>query len=377
MGCTASRGKVKPKPPRLELPQSEGASLLRPATASTAPSALASPVIRWKRGHLIAQGAYGSVHQALNVDTGQIYALKRLTLSPEPAKRQKEITKLRREFLTLQELSHENLLKYLQVDVEPDQSAVNLVLEYAPGGSVLSILSRTQQCEEGMIRQYTRQLLQGVAYLHRQGVIHRDIKCSNILVDASGKIKIADFGSCRRVATEQEESTSCTSLAGSPYWMAPEVTRRIGHSFPADIWSVGCAVIEMISRRAPWSDISTNSKEVLQLISRTQSAPAYPSAISVECRAFLDCCLQVNPDRRATADQLLTHCFITGSRINTEELRSLDWSRPESSEFLPQISLKSKFNSPVLKSTKTRRANVFFCKSLLASPKLSSPGSPL
>lgn len=308
------------------------------------------------------------MYQALNVDTGQIYALKRLTLSLESGKRLKEIAQLRREFLTLQELCHENIVKYLQVDVEPDQSAVNLVLEYVPCGSVLSILSRTQQCEEGMIRQYTKQLLQGVAYLHRQGVVHRDIKCSNILVDASGKIKIADFGSCRRV-TELDESAACKGLAGSPYWMAPEVARRAGHSFSADIWSVGCAVIEMIARRAPWSDISTNCKEVLELISKTQGPPAYPKGISTECRVFLDCCLQVNAERRATADQLLSHCFLTGSRITAEELQALDWNRPASTQSLPHISLKAKLLSPVLRS---RRTNIFFCQSLLASPKPSS-----
>lgn len=349
---------MKPKPPRLELPLSERPSLLRPATESTAPSAHASPIIRWKRGHLLKQGVCGSVYEALNVDTGQIYALKRLTLSIDPEKRLKEIAKLKREFLTLQELSHENIVKYLQVDLEPDQSAVNLVLEYVPCGSVLSVLCCTQQCEEGMVRRYTEQLLRGLAYLHRRGIIHRDIKCSNILVDASGTVKIADFSSCIRVLGE-EETALRRNLAGSPYWMAPEVAQRVGHSFPADIWSAGCAVIEMISRRAPWSDISANSKEVLELICCAQGPPAYPDSITVECRAFLDCCLQVKPEKRATAEQLLTHCFITGHRMQTNCRRT---------ESLPLISLRSKLNSPILRSAKAN-SNIFFSRSLLTSLK--------
>lgn len=364
MGCLASRTKVKPKPPKLNLPLSERPSIARPATGSTAPSTHSSPIIRWKRGHLLKQGTYGSVYQALNMDSGQIYALKRLILSVDPEKRLKEINRLKREFQTLQDLCHENIVKYIQVDIEPDQSAINLVLEYVPCGSVLTILSRTQQCEEGMVRIYTKQLLQGVAYLHSKGIIHRDIKCSNILVDAYGKIKIADFGSCRKVSADQEEPAMCKNLAGSPYWMAPEVARRVGHSFPADIWSVGCAVIEMISRRAPWSDVSTNCKEVLELVSR--GPPAYPLCASAECRDFLDCCLLVNPERRYTAEQLLMHCFITGGRIPSavSNLRHTD--------SLPLISLKSKFNSPVLLSAKAHRSNFFFNKSVLTSPLTSN-----
>lgn len=361
MGCASSQGKVKAKPPRLELPPSLPPSLGRPTTGSTAPSAVATPVIRWKRGDQIAQGAYGSVYQALNVDSGEIYALKRLTLSVDLEKRQKEISKVWREYLTLHELSHENIVKYLYLDIDSDQKAINLVLEYVPCGSVLSILSRTPQCEEGMIRQYTKQLLQGVAYLHSKGIVHRDIKCSNILVDASGKIKIVDFSSCRKVTGEQEETQASKSLAGSPYWMAPEVARRVGHSFPADIWSVGCAVIEMLARRAPWSDVSVNSQEVVDIISKTQRPPVYPEAISVQCKAFLDRCLQVSPERRSTAKKLLSHCFITGGELSPEEQQDFD------SELPPTISLKSKFNSPVLKSVKTHRANIFFSRSIRPS----------
>lgn len=357
MGCLASRSKVRQKPPRLDLPLSERPSLLRPATESTGLSAHTSPVITWKQGQLLKQGVCGSVYQALNVNTGQIYALKRLTLSIDPERRLKEIAKLKREFSMLQELNHENIVKYLQVEVEPDQSAINLVLEYVPCGSVLTILCRTLQCEEGMVRTYTKQLLRGLAYLHSRGIIHRDIKCSNILVDAIGRVKITDFSSCIKVSGDKEEPAIRRKLAGSPYWMAPEVARRVGHSFPADIWSAGCAVIEMISRRAPWSDVSTNSKEVLELIGGAQGPPAYPDSITVECRAFLDCCLQVKPEKRASADQLLTHCFITGDKV-------------QRTESLPLISLRSKLNSPVLRSAKAR-PNIFFSRSLLTSLKTS------
>ncbi|KAG1359054.1 hypothetical protein COCNU_08G005000 [Cocos nucifera] len=125
-----------------------------------------------------------------------------------------------------------------------EEDTLNIFLEFVPGGSISSLLGKFGSFPESVIRTYTKQLLQGLEYLHQNGIIHRDIKGANILVDNKGCIKLADFGASKQVA-KLATMNAAKSMKGTPYWMAPEVILQTGHSFSADIWSVGCTVIEM------------------------------------------------------------------------------------------------------------------------------------
>ena len=101
-------------------------------------------------------------------------------------------------------------------------------------------------------------MLEGLNYLHMNNIIHRDLKCANILVDNNGIIKLSDFGASKKIIDQfvqeniDKEFVS-KSVKGSPYWMAPEVINKTGHSMQADIWSLGCCVIEMLTGKPPWS----------------------------------------------------------------------------------------------------------------------------
>jgi serine/threonine protein kinase len=100
-------------------------------------------------------------------------------------------------------------------------------------------------------------MLEGLKYLHINGIIHRDLKCANVLVDNMGVIKLSDFGASKRIihdySDDFDETKLSKSVKGSPYWMAPEVIKRTGHAKPADIWSLGCCVLEMLTSKPPWS----------------------------------------------------------------------------------------------------------------------------
>ena len=130
-----------------------------------------------------------------------------------------------------------------------------------------------------MIRKYTEQLLLGLEYLHQNNIVHRDIKCANILVDNGGTVKLTDFGASKRLQTNSiyEGYELSKSLKGSPYWMAPEVASQKGHSYPADIWSLGCMIIEMITGQPPWSEFSSRSNEVIRLITTEKRVPKIPN----------------------------------------------------------------------------------------------------
>ncbi len=122
-----------------------------------------------------------------------------------------------------------------------------------------------------------------------------------------GVIKLSDFGASKRIiqtldlkSKGKEESLS-RSVIGSPYWMAPEIVQRTGYGKPADIWSVGCCVIEMLTSKPPWSEHGKDAKAIMNLIKDHQGSPKYPDNISTECRQFLDYCFERDQVKRPTA----------------------------------------------------------------------------
>jgi serine/threonine protein kinase len=94
-----------------------------------------------------------------------------------------------------------------------------IYLEYVSGGSIHKLLQEYGAFKEPVTRNYTRQILSGLAYLHNQNTVHRDIKGANILVDTHGIVKLADFGMAKHITAQ----SFLQSFKGSPYWMAPEV----------------------------------------------------------------------------------------------------------------------------------------------------------
>lgn len=267
--------------------------------------------IRWRKGEIIGCGAYGRVYMGMNLDSGELLAIKQVLIaanSSSKAKAQSQIQELEEEVKLLRNLSHPNIVRYLGTARE--DNALNILMEFVPGGSIASLLGKFGSFTEPVIRMYTKQLLLGLEYLHNNGIMHRDIKGANILVDNKGCIKLADFGASKKVV-ELATVTGAKSMKGTPYWMAPEVVRQTGHSLSADVWSVGCTVIEMATGKPPWSE---QFQEVAALfhIGTTLSHPPIPDQLSSAAKDFLHKCLEKEPNLRPTATELLKHPFIVG-----------------------------------------------------------------
>jgi serine/threonine protein kinase len=132
------------------------------------------------------------------------------------------------------------------------------------------------------------------------------------LVDNKGTIKVSDFGASKLLVEDGKAMTTGfnKSMVGSPYWMAPEVVSRIGHGKPADIWSLGCCVVEMLTSKPPWHEVGTDPIVILDVIKNTDDIPKIPEHVSKECRGFLEYCFCRNPFERAKADELLYHPFV-------------------------------------------------------------------
>eukprot|EP00743_Colponemidia_sp_Colp-15_P007389 GILK01007982.1.p1 GENE.GILK01007982.1~~GILK01007982.1.p1 ORF type:complete len:666 (+),score=101.11 GILK01007982.1:82-2079(+) len=266
----------------------------------------------WKKGDLIGEGAYGRVYRGLNQKTGQFMAVKQLKIDGNLATYSKQLAALQREISTFNGLDHPHIVRYIGAQKDEDDDSICIFMENMPGGSIAQLLVRFGPFSETVIRKYTKQILLGLQYLHSKGIVHRDVKGANMLVDADGTVKVADFGASKQIEELLSMSDGFKSIKGSVYWMAPEVMTQAGHGRRADIWSVGCTVIEMATAAHPWPDYPTYVTALFQ-IANAAGPPPFPDFLSNDAKDFICLCCNRDPKSRPRAAELLNHPFITNS----------------------------------------------------------------
>lgn len=268
----------------------------------------------WMKGDLIGEGSFGSVYLALHAVTGELMAVKQVEL-PNVAKgtegdkkKNAMIIALKQEIDLLQGLQHPHIVQYL--GTSSDEDHLNIFLEYVPGGSIAGMLKQYNTFQEPLVRNFTRQILEGLTYLHNRNIIHRDIKGANILVDNRGMVKISDFGVSKKTNFNGMNSApgTRTSLQGSVFWMAPEVVRQSGQSLKSDIWSVGCLIVEMFTGSRPFPSMTT--LQTLFAVGSNNEKPSIPDSVSKEARDFLGKTFEIDHNRRPGADELLRERFL-------------------------------------------------------------------
>eukprot|EP00249_Psilotum_nudum_P022750 c28631_g1_i2 orf=709-3417(-) len=280
-----------PMSPRPLLPRSPGRA--EPAVSSG----------KWIKGQLLGSGSFGKVYRGIHSETGDMCAIKEVELVSDDPKSKESAKQLEQEIAMLSTLRHPNIVHYKGSEMVGDN--LYIYLELVSGGSIYRLVKEFKRLKEPVIQRYTRQILQGLHYLHSKNTVHRDIKGANILVDHDGRIKLADFGMAKHV----EKEASPLSFKGSPYWMAPEVIMQnnTGYEFAVDIWSLGCTVIEMVTGKPPWSEYE--GVAAMFKVTRCDSPPI-PNSFSSKGKDFVRLCLQKNPAERPTAAMLLEHAFV-------------------------------------------------------------------
>ncbi|KAL5715285.1 mitogen-activated protein kinase kinase kinase [Ranunculus cassubicifolius] len=280
------------------------------SSTTTDPMYVISPSARfkrniksWTKGSLLGSGSFGTVFEGLS-DDGFFFAVKEVSLLDQGSQARQSIYQLEQEISLLSQFEHENIVQYLGTD--KDEEKLYIFLELVTKGSLAQTYQK-YNLQDHHVSAYTRQILHGLMYLHDRNVVHRDIKCANILVDANGSVKLADFGLAK--ATKLNDVKSCK---GTAFWMAPEVVNRkgSGYGLAADIWSLGCTVLEMLTRQIPYSHL-----EGMQALFRIGKGepPPIPNSVSKTARDFILRCLRVKADDRPTAAQLLEHPFVKRS----------------------------------------------------------------
>ncbi|MCO5569210.1 hypothetical protein L7F22_061703 [Adiantum nelumboides] len=265
------------------------------------------PLPPWLPCSPLGSGSFGHVSLAFNLRDHTLFAVKSaLSASSQ------ELLSLQNELHILQSLHSPFIIQCLGAEFNPSTngklqpSVRSLFLEFMEGGNLADALK--QSCSEEMrIRRFTHSILQGLAYLHANGVVHCDIKSQNILIGSSG-VKIADFGMARKLG---EASLMDGNLRGTPLWMAPEVALGEEPMPASDIWSLGCTVVEMLQGSPPWGHASSLAAALFKVGCSSQ-IPPLPASISAQAEGFLLKCLQRDSKARWTAGELLKHPFVCG-----------------------------------------------------------------
>ncbi|XP_050204769.1 mitogen-activated protein kinase kinase kinase 18 [Mercurialis annua] len=261
----------------------------------------------WTRGQTIGHGSTATVSVATSPQSDVVFAAKSTELS------QSEF--LQREQKILSSITSPYIVSYKGYDITKENNTVmyNLFLEYMSGGSLTdSIRANGGRLKESVIGNYTCQIVEGLNYLHSNGIVHCDIKSSNILVGDTG-VKIADFGCAKRVAETAER------IGGTPMFMAPEVARGEKQGFESDMWGLGCMIIEMASGCLPWAN-ADDPVSAMYRIGFSDDSPEIPSWLSEEAKDFAGKCLRRDAKQRWTAQQLLNHPFLE-KFINSKQIQ--------------------------------------------------------
>ena len=312
-------------------------------------SSATNVTMRWQQGQFVGGGTFGSVYAAINLDTGVLMAVKEIRLQ-DPQLIPTIVKQIGDEMGVLAVLDHPNIVSYYGIEVHRDK--VYIFMEYCSGGSVAGLLEHGRIEDETVIMVYALQMLEGLAYLHQAGIVHRDIKPENVLLDHNGVIKYVDFGAAKIIARQGKtlmavEATPIPphktdrqvdgkgpnnatglprgnaqkSMTGTPMYMSPEVIRgdvpatsNSRHSGAADIWSLGCVILEMSTGRRPWSTLD-NEWAIMYNIAQG-NAPQMPAdeQLSEAGVDFLKRCFERDPAKRSSAAELLQHQWIIDIR---------------------------------------------------------------
>lgn len=248
------------------------------------------------------------VQKRVGKERGQLFAMKILRKSHLVRRRQIERTRTERKVLSV--VNHPFIMKLHYAFQTPDK--LYLVLDYCPGGELFFHLSRFRRFPERVARFYAAELLLALGHLHKRGIIYRDLKPENVLLDAEGHVKLGDFGLAK--AGIQHACEGATSMCGTPEYMAPEVLAQQGHGFCVDYWGLGMLVYEMMTGLPPWY-----TTDRTRLFRRLRSAPLdIPTYFSQSSAACVSALLERNPRRRLG---------VTGIRAAMEHefFRSISW----------------------------------------------------
>ncbi|KAI2642816.1 kinase-like protein [Xylaria nigripes] len=283
----------------------------------------------------LGEGAGGAVTRCQLKGGTTIFALKVITTNPNPDVKKQ----IMREINFNKECASDHICRYYGAFVDPATATISIAMEFCEGGSLDSIYKEVKKLGgrtgEKVLGKIAEGVLRGLTYLHGKKIIHRDIKPSNILLCRNGEVKLCDFGVSGDFGTKGEANT----FIGTSYYMAPERITGKSYTINSDVWSTGVTLLEVAQHRFPFPADGTEMQPkaglidlltyiVRQPIPKLKDEPDAKIFWSDSFKYFIVCCLEKDPNRRATPWRMLEHPWMTemrNKRVNIRKYLSQVW----------------------------------------------------
>ncbi|XP_019352459.1 serine/threonine-protein kinase MARK1 isoform X1 [Alligator mississippiensis] len=262
-------------------------------------------------GKMINKGSFAKVMEGLHILTGEKVAIK--VIDKKKAKQDSYVLKnMKREPRIHQMIKHPHVVQLYET-LETENSYY-MVMELCLGGDLMDRICDKKKLEEKEVRKYTQQIMAAVEHLHRHGIVHRDLKIENFLLDENNNIKIVDFGLSNAIKFEGLSQELLNTQCGSPAYAAPELLAHKNYGPKVDVWSIGVSMFAMLTGTLPFTVEPFNIKQLHQKMVTGEISPIPPD-ISPGAVHFIHSLLEPDPARRpsvkeAMKDKWLNEGFI-------------------------------------------------------------------
>lgn len=269
----------------------------------------------------LGEGSYSTVYRAQDKETNTIYAIK--MLDKRHIIKEKKVKYVNIEKNALNRLRDARGVVHLYYTFQ-DRFSLYFVLQYAPGGELLSLVRKYGSLSLEAARYYAAQLVSVIGYMHAHGVIHRDLKPENVLLDAGGRVLVTDFGTAKMLDPVEEDGNatgkstgnspvyppvvSASSFVGTAEYVSPELLNDKSCGYGADIWAFGCVVYQMIAGKPPFK--GRNEYQTFQKIIKLQYA--FTAGFPTVVRDLVTRILVTDPSRRLTLPEIRAHRWFKG-----------------------------------------------------------------
>lgn len=269
-------------------------------------------LVRYKKGRFLGKGGFAKCYEITRLHDNKIFACKIVAKASITKPRARD--KLKTEIHIHRRLNHERVVKFVSNFEDADN--VYIVLELCTNTSLNDYLRRKKRMTEPEAMYYLKELIQGLKYLHKHRVIHRDLKLGNLFLDESMHLKIGDFGLAAMLSEEGEKKTT---ICGTPNYIAPEILDgKSGHSFEVDVWSLGVIMYTMLIGRPPFE--TKDIKSTYRQIRHCQYTFPETAPISADAKKVICDILVLDPKKRPSLDRLLAHPWFDGCPSNPPPL---------------------------------------------------------
>jgi mitogen-activated protein kinase kinase kinase ANP1 len=255
---------------------------------------------KWVVGKMVGGGGSGRVHRALNIQTGCLYAVKKVHLC------EADEEECKTEISILSKLSHDNVVRYVEHYHLPEETLI--FMEYVPSTLKKFYKDFGPPPLETFLH-FARQLVVALAHLHEHKIMHKDLKCANVLLTNKGVVKLSDFGCSkdfeRTISFVNYQAEGSKTQKGTPHWMAPESIVDALYNIKTDIWGLGCTLLELATGQMPWHEKAFDSHKIMMHIGSKNEVPFIPGGLPAIVQQLIRGCLVRDPEGRLPTKELL------------------------------------------------------------------------